>query len=132
MLAMDFLFIDNFPDLSVEQIERASEAARDIFYGVRTLWRVRGVPSEVAERKRELCYQLLTAWQLAMWFPQSVEGVAINGGLPLQSKSIKNISLSFLNIVRQGTSLAELQLNPFGVQALEMIQSAPENFMLFR
>jgi hypothetical protein len=129
MPAEDFMFGENFRGISEEQIERAAGAVRDIFYGVRTLWGV--MPHEAAERKRALCYQFLTAWQLAVWHPGNVVGVASNGGLPLQSKSIKNINLSFLNIVRQGTALAELQSNPFGVQALEMIQSAPENFMLW-
>lgn len=130
MLATDFIFDCNFQGVEPSDIERASDAARTVFYGVSTLWGV--LPRDVAEQKRELCYQYLTAWQLAMWYPTKVSGVANNGGLPLQSKSIKDIALVFKDMARQGGSLEELQTNPFGVQALSMIQSAPENFMLAR
>jgi hypothetical protein len=127
---MDFMFGDNFEELESGEIERAGEAVRVLFYGVSTLWSM--LPRAIAERKRELCYQYLTAWQLAMWYPERVLGVANNGGLPLQSKSVKNIALTFKDMTRQAGSLEELQTNSFGVQALSMIQSAPENFMMAR
>jgi hypothetical protein len=130
MLAMDFMFSQNFRTLSVEDIERASEVVRTIFYGVNTLWGI--LPQDIAERKREICYQYLTAWQLAVWYPNKTTGIANNGGLPLKSKFIRNIRLIFENVTRQGSSLTELQSNVFGIQALQMIQNAPENFMLFR
>jgi hypothetical protein len=128
--AEGFMFRENFPRLSAEALTAARAAVETLFYGVMTLWGT--MPRDVAERKRALCYQYLTAWQLALWHPEEVVGVANNGGMPLQSKSIKNISLTFKSIARQDGALDELQANPFGIQALTMLQSAPENFMLAR
>ena len=55
-----------------------------------------------------------------------------SGGLPLSSKKAGPIFIKYKNLVRQEDSiLSMLTTNQYGVEALTMIQSAPEMYMVF-
>jgi hypothetical protein len=127
MTSTEFILADKFEDLDEHQIDEALSQVRIMFYGVNTLWRMSSIPFEIGEAKRELLYQWLAAWYLAQQYPESVTGMPSNP-MPLESKKIKNVSLKFASISRQG-AMQSLTNNPFGIMALEMIQAAPETFL---
>lgn len=125
MTRSEFMFSGNFPDIPMSQIEEADKYVRSWFYGVRTLWHT--LPKEAREEKRELCYQLLTAWYLADMHPGETVGAIANGGMAISSKSIGGTSLSFKDLGDQ-KDLSFLNSNVFGQKALAMFLGAPERF----
>lgn len=128
----DFMFADKFLNLTDFQLGRALQIVNAQFSGVYTLWASLS-PTE-RDAKRKLCINYLLAWQLATLYPdQAIMGAGM-GGMPLKSKKIDSISLQYRDLVRAGGSgvLDMLTTNEWGLEALIMIQSAPENYILRR
>ena len=128
MTRNDFLYAENFPDLTDAQINEAYTEVTTIYSGVAALWGV--LDAATAAAKRTLCYNLLTAWYLLDLNPGAASGVIGNGGMTLSSKSIGGTSLSFQDMEAQ-EGLKQLNSNVFGQKALSMIQSAPERYALY-
>lgn len=126
----DFHFRDRFIDLSDAQFAQALQIINAQFSGVYSLWSI--LPPEDARAKRELCINYLIAWKLVQMYPESAIGAAGTGGMPLSSKKAGPIFIKYKNMVNQeGSLLSMLTTNQYGVEALTMIQSAPEQFMVF-
>lgn len=126
----DFMFRDRFVDLTDTQFMSALQMVNAQFSGVYSLWSF--LPPDDARAKRELCINYLCAWKLAQLYPENAVGVAGTGGMPIGSKKAGPIFIKYKNMVRQEDSvLATLTTNQYGIEALTLIQSAPENYMVF-
>lgn len=132
LLVDDFRFKDRFIDLSETVLSQALQMVNAQFSGVYRLWAI--LPPNEKRAKRELCINYLIAWQLAFSHPELAIGVQGTGALPLSQKVVGPVSLSYRNLLRQtdGGTLDMLTTNEFGLQALQMLQTAPENFMVYR
>ena len=128
MLPSDFAYNANFSGLTDTQIQGAIDAVETVYYGILQCWA--DLPDPVRTNKRALVENLLVAFWLANFYPSSVRGIVSNGGLPLSSKSIGGTSVSFENISAQ-EGMEGLKSNTFGLQALAMIQSAPERLKIY-
>ena len=125
-----FRFKDRFVGLSDSQFMTALQAVNAQFSGVYSLWSF--LPPDDAHAKRELCISYLIAWKLVQLYPETAVGVAGTGGMPIGSKKAGPIFIKYKNMVRQEDSvLAMLTTNQYGIEALTMIQSAPETYMVF-
>ena len=130
LLLEDFTFKDKFVDLTDLQFSQALQMVNAEFSGVYTLWSI--LPPDERRAKRELCINYLLAWKLAYMYPEQALGVSGTGGLPLSSKKAGPIFIKYKNLVRQEDSiLSMLTTNQYGVEALTMIQSAPEMYMVY-
>ena len=126
----DFMFRDKFVNLTDTQFMSALQAVNAQFSGVYSLWSF--LPPDDAHAKRELCINYLIAWKLVMLYPENAVGVAGTGGMPIGSKKAGPIFIKYKNMVRQEEStLSMLTTNQYGIEALTMIQNAPENYMVF-
>lgn len=126
----DFMFRDKFVDLTDTQFMSALQMVNAQFSGVYSLWSF--LPPDDARAKRELCINYLWAWKLVQLYPENAVGVAGTGGMPIGSKKAGPIFIKYKNMVRQEDSvLATLTTNQYGIEALTLIQSAPENYMVF-
>lgn len=126
----DFMFRDKFVNLTDAQFMSALQAVNAQFSGVYSLWSF--LPPDDARAKRELCINYLIAWKLVMLYPENAVGVAGTGGMPIGSKKAGPIFIKYKNMVRQEEStLSMLTTNQYGIEALTMIQNAPENYMVF-
>ena len=128
MTRNDFMYADNFPTLTDNEIDNAYTEVSVMFSGVFSLWAC--FPEEVRNKKRNLCINLLTAWYLLDTNPESATGVIGNGGMAVSSKSIGGTSLSFQNMDAQ-EGLKELDSNVFGQKALMMLQAVPERYGIY-
>jgi len=128
----DFMFSEKFVDLTEVQLGRALQIVNAQFSGVYSLWAF--LPPDERDAKRKLCINYLVAWQLAMLYPEQAILGSGSGGIPLKSKKIDYISLQYRDVVRAAGSgvLDILTTNEWGMEALVMIQSAPENYILRR
>ena len=99
-----------------------------MWYGALQFWG--DLPQPIQAQKRTLLENLLVGWYLADIFPSSVTGVVANGGMPLTSKTIGGVSVSFLNVELQET-LKPLLSNTFGIQAMQMMTAAGERFTVY-
>lgn len=127
----DFKFRDKFEGITDAQFAQAYQIINAQFSGVYTLWRL--LPPKDAQAKRELCINYLIAWKLVDMYPDSAIDVAGTGAIPLSMKKVGPIALKYKDLVRQGDSgiLDMLTSNEYGLNALAMIQSAPENYTVF-
>ena len=126
----DFRFKDRFIDITDPQFAQALQIINAQFSGVYSLWSV--LPPDEQKAKRELCINYLLAWKLVQMYPEKAIGASGTGGLPLKSKKAGPIQLTYKDMVRQeGSLLNMLTTNQYGIEALTMIQSAPEMFMVF-
>lgn len=126
----DFKFSSYFTELTVLQLNNALQIVNAQFSGVYSLWTV--LPPDEAQAKRELCINYLLAWKLMQMYPHQVQGIASTGGIPLASKKAGPIFIKYKSMVRQDDSiLSMLSTNYFGLEALTMIQSAPECYMVY-
>lgn len=127
----DFKFKDRFVDLTDTQLAQALQIINAQFSGVYSLWRL--LPPKDAQAKRELCINYLIAWKLTDMYPDSAIDTAGSGAMPLSMKKVGPITIKYKGIVRQGDSgiLEMLTTNEFGLNALSMIQSAPEMYMVY-
>ena len=128
----DFMFTEKFLDLTEAQLGKALQIVNAQFSGVYTLWAF--LPPAERDAKRRLCINYLLAWQLATLYPDQAIVSSGTGGMPLKSKKIDGISLQYRKMVRASGSgvLDMLTINEWGLEALVMIQSAPENYILCR
>lgn len=132
MLKLDnFRFKDKFVGLTDAQVTEALQIVNAQFSGVYTLWSF--LPPSESRAKRELCINYLVAWQLVQLHPDSAVDVSGTGGLPIKHKKAGPVSISYRDTVRQsGSGLLEmLTTNSYGIQALSLIQSAPEMYMVY-
>lgn len=126
----DFMFRDRFSGLTDTQFMSALQIINAQFSGVYSLWSF--LPPEDALAKRRLCINYLIAWKLVSMYPELAIGVAGTGGMPIGSKKAGPIFIKYKNMVRQEDStLAMLTTNQYGIEALTMIQSAPECYMVY-
>ena len=127
MKAHDFMFAHKFASgLTDELVGEACDEVEARFAGVFTLWQV--LPPHLRESKRRLCLNYLVAWQIMTNRPDLAPGLSGTGGMPLSHKMIGDIHLGYDMPLREGSLLKNLTTNTFGLQALEMIQTAPENY----
>lgn len=126
----DFMFRDDFVDLTDLQFQRALQIINAEFSGVYTLWSF--LPPNESRAKRELCINYLVAWKLMQMYPESALSASGTGSMPLSSKKAGPIFIKYKELVRQEESiLSMLTTNQYGIEALTMIQSAPEQYMVF-
>lgn len=126
----DFIFKDKFVGLSDSQFAQALRIINAQFSGVYSLWSI--LPPADARAKRELCVNYLVAWQLVQLYPEMAIGVSGTGGIPLSSKKAGPIFLKYKETLRQDESvLSMLTTNQYGIDALTMIQSAPEMYQVY-
>lgn len=126
----DFIFRDRFIDLTDLQFTQALQMINAEFSGVYKLWSI--LPPDEARAKRELCINYLIAWKLTQMYPDSAIDVASTGGIPLSSKKAGPIFIKYRETLRQGDSvLSMLTTNQYGIEALTLMQSAPEMFMVY-
>lgn len=127
----DFKFKDKFIDLTDIQLSQAVSIINAQFSGVYSLWSF--LSPDEARAKRELCINYLLAWKLMDMYPDSAIEASGMGSMPLSSKKAGPIFIKYRDTVRQSGSglLESLTTNSYGIQALAMIQSAPEMYMVF-
>jgi len=123
-----FIFRGNFSTLSDDDIASAITVISAQWAGTQEFWA--DAITTVRDSKRDLILNLLTAWYLADFYGETLEGVAANGGMPLQMKSMSGVDLKFLPIKTQEAMYA-LLTNTYGIRAMQMIHSAPERFKLY-
>ena len=123
-----FQFASYFPTLAQSDFDQANLDVTTNFAGVSGLWNI--LNATTAQSKRDLCYQYLTAWYLADMNPTAVSGIQASGGMPLTSKSIDGVSVSFSEVVVQD-GLKQLTSNVFGMKALQLLISAPERMGIY-
>lgn len=128
MTYSDFTYSSNFPTLTPSQITAAIGVVETMYSGILECWADLSDP--LRTNKRLLVENLLIGWYLANMYPSAVRGIVANGGLPLSSKSIGGTSVSFQTIATQ-RGLEALLSNTFGLQALQMILSAPEMMSIY-
>lgn len=131
MVLNDFMFKDKFIDLTESQFTQALQIINAQFSGVYKLWSL--LPPAEAYAKRELCINYLIAWELVTLYPTQAVGVSGSGAMPLSSKKAGPVFIKYRDMVRQEGSgtLELLTTNEYGLQALQMIQLAPENYILY-
>ena len=131
VLVGDFKFADRFTNLTDSLLSQAIQIVNAQFSGVYGLWHF--LPPLERQAKRELCINYLIAWWLTNSYPDLAIDVGNSGAIPLKSKHIQKVTLSYRDMVRQSGSgiLDMLTTNEFGIQALSMIQSAPEMYMVY-
>lgn len=128
MIVDDFRYRDKFPSLDADTITGAIDIIETGWYGVLSLWAT--LPADIRNRKRLLCENLLVAWYLADTYPTEVEGIVSNGGIPLTSKTIGDTSVTFADMPMQD-AMKVLSSNTFGLQAAQMIMTAPERMGIY-
>ena len=128
MTHTDFTYSNNFPSLTTSQIDVAMGIVETMYSGILECWS--NLQEPLRTNKRALVENLLVGWYLANMYPSAVRGIVANGGLPLSSKSIGGTSVTFKDIATQ-RGLEALLSNTFGVQALQMILSAPEMMSIY-
>lgn len=127
----DFEFAEYFPGVTAQQVNKALERVSAQWYGLLNgdLWA--GLPQNIQAGKIDQMSDLLVGWYLANMFPDKVANAISNGALPLSSKSIDGVSVSYLAVENVQGELKLLLTNQWGVAALQMFQSAPERFLLY-
>lgn len=83
--------------------------------------------------KTHICYGLLTAWYIQDMFPHYAAKVPSMGGVPLTSKKIGPVTISYQKENAHKDYLLRMLLsNPFGVKARNMLRSSGKVHMLYR
>lgn len=131
VLVGDFKFSDRFEDLDDTTLTHAIQVVNAQFSGIYSLWSF--LPRTERKAKRELCINYLIAWWIANSYPDKAVGVSSAGAMALKSKRIDTVQLVYRDSVRQAGSgvLDSLTTNEFGLQALAMIQTAPEMYLVY-
>lgn len=129
----------NFPDLLDEsKDEFLNTCIADVytlFFGVGDLWAHLQRKEYVA--KTQLCYGLLVAWYIADLFPDYAIGVVSSGGIPVKSKMIGGVKITFgetsssVGSVNNADLLQSLKSNVFGAKAYLMIKTSGKINMFF-
>lgn len=130
VLVGDFKFAHRFTGLTDDVLSQSIQIVNAQFSGVYSLWSL--LPPLEARAKRELCINYLIAWWITNSYPKYAVGVSSVGAMPLTGKKIGPISLQYRDSVSQsGSVLDALTSNEFGIQAMLMIQTAPENYVVY-
>lgn len=128
----------NFPDLLTEDKDDFLETCIDdiytLFFGVAELWE--HLDRKEYEKKTQLCYGLLVAWYIADLFPDYALGVMSSGGIPLKSKSIGGVKITFgethkVGNINNADLLQSLQSNAFGAKAYLMVKTSGKINLFF-
>lgn len=130
----------NFPDLLAKDksdfLDTCIEDVYTLFKGVAELWKA--LDNDVYVRKTQMCYGLLTAWYISDVFPLYTVGVVSSSGIPLKSKKIGGVNITFGDTQASAGGklnadiLQALKSNPFGAKAYLMIKSSGRLTMLLR
>lgn len=129
----------SFPDLLAESknefLDTCINDVYTLFYGVGDLW------SHMDRReyvdKTQLCYGLLLAWYIADLFPSYALGVVSSGGIPIKSKQIGGVKITFgetastAGSVNNADLLQSLKSNSYGVKAYLMIKTSGKINLFF-
>lgn len=129
----------NFPDLLAENkndfLDTCIEDVYTIFYGVSDLWT--HLERREYVNKTQLCYGLLVAWYITDLFPDYALGVESSGGIPLKSKSIGGVKVTFgetqstVGNFNNADLLQSLKSNSFGAKAYLMIKTSGKINLFF-
>ena len=129
----------SFPDLLAESknefLDTCINDVYTLFYGVGDLW------SHMDRReyvdKTQLCYGLLLAWYIADLFPSYALGVVSSGGIPIKSKQIGGVKITFgetastAGAVNNADLLQSLKSNSYGAKAYLMIKTSGKINLFF-
>lgn len=125
--ALTFAYASQFVNLPDGVLDATITEVYAEWSGTQELWAT--LDATVRDAKRDQVIQYLVAWKLADFYPECVNGIASNGGMPLASKDIGGTVLKMLPIKHQ-EGMYMLFTNTFGLHAYQMIVSAPERFGL--
>lgn len=130
---------DSFPDLLSEEkndfLDTCIADTYTLFYGVGDLWS--HMSRKEYELKTQMCYGLLVAWYISDLFPDMSLGVLASGGIPIKSKQIGDVKLTFgdtastAGAVNNGDLLQSLKSNIYGVKAYLMIKTSGKINLFF-
>lgn len=130
----------NFPDLLDESTDEFLDTCiHDVytmFYGVADLWN--HLERKVYESKTRMCYGLICAWYLTDLFPDLSLGVVSTGGIPIRSKSIGGVKITFGDTASSAGSfnnadlLQSLKSNSYGAKAYMMIKTSGKINLFFQ
>lgn len=87
--------------------------------------------------KTQLCYGLLLAWYIADLFPSYALGVVSSGGIPIKSKQIGGVKITFgetastAGAVNNADLLQSLKSNSYGAKAYLMIKTSGKINLFF-
>jgi hypothetical protein len=129
----------NFPDLLGEEkngfLDTCIEDVYTLFYGVGELWE--HLERKEYVQKTQLCYGLLVSWYITDLFPEYAVGVMSSGGIPLKSKQIGGVKITFgdtassAGAVNNADLLQSLKSNAFGSKAYLMIKTSGKLNLFF-
>ena len=129
----------SFPDLlPADKNEFLDTCINDVyalFYGVGDLWSNMNRKEYVS--KTQLCYGLLLAWYIADLFPSYALGVVSSGGIPIKSKQIGGVKITFEETTSKAGSinnadlLKSLKSNSYGAKAYFMIKASGKINLFF-
>lgn len=129
----------SFPDLlSEEKNDFLDVAIMDVytlFYGVGDLWSHMNREEYVS--KTQLCYGLLLAWYITDLFPDYALGVVSSGGIPMKSKQIGGVKITFGEVASTAGAnnnadlLQSLKSNAYGNKAYLMIKTSGKINLFF-
>ena len=129
----------NFPDLLPEEkndfLDTCIEDVYTLFFGIADLWS--HLERREYETKTQLCYGLLVAWYITDLFPDYALGVTSSGGIPMRSKSIGGVKVTFGETASSAGSfnnadlLQSLKSNAFGAKAYMMIKTSGKINLFF-
>lgn len=129
----------SFPDLLAESknefLDTCINDVYTLFYGVGDLWSHMGRREYVD--KTQLCYGLLLAWYIADLFPSYTLGVVSSGGIPIKSKQIGGVKITFgetastAGAVNNADLLQSLKSNSYGAKAYLMIKTSGKINLFF-
>ena len=111
-------------EITDDILHEAIEAVYSMWVGVSYLWQEHD--KQVWYEKTRLCYRLLICWYIADLYPTYARGILSTGGLPIGTKKIGPISISYIKEALSAGStdlLAPLLSNAFGAKAHLMIKT---------
>jgi hypothetical protein len=124
--------LQQFPKITREEnkpvLESAISTVYTMFSGVGTIWN--NHKHETWFEKTQECYRHLVAWYIADMYPRLVVGVPTMGGIPLKSKKVGDVTITFADAAVSQASgnyrdeLSGLKSNPFGKIAYMMITTS--------
>jgi hypothetical protein len=111
-------------EIADEILHEAIEAVYSMWVGVSYLWQ--GQEKQVWYEKTRLCYRFLICWYIADLYPDYARGILSTGGLPIASKKIGPVSITYNKEALSAGSmdlLSPLLSNVFGAKAHLMIKT---------
>ena len=106
-------------------LQEAIEAVYSMWVGVSYLWQ--GHEAQVWYEKTRLCYRFLICWYIADLYPEYARGIISTAGLPIVTKKIGPVSITYdKEALSAGSTdlLAPLLSNAFGAKAHFMIKTS--------